>query len=137
MRLPQKMLTSTPLLLLLILFASCRPSPKTGPPPTSFNNPPIYPGALNVHTDQTAVEFGPKIAFQVRDEPDKVLDYYTTLLLKEGWTPDDLTDQPPNQISFHYAAIDCPEYGFGIEAKKQPQGQTDVDLRPQSITCID
>ncbi len=79
-------------------------------------------------------EFGPRITFETNDEQSKVIEYYSNLLLKEGWTPG--TDLPPKVLYFtQYDGT--AEYRFEGTFDKIFGGHTRVVLQLRTIPNID
>jgi hypothetical protein len=127
------------LVILCALLAGCSrplfPELEDGstPPPPSVVSPPIYPGAnkvADVTLDPRSNTPRREITLETNEAFDKVLEFYSDVLLKEGWRQD--TD---NTASFTFSG--CPYYGFFIEAEEITAERTSVKLFISSTTCID
>jgi len=125
-------LVAVPLVLIMLLPACSLtrwgPGDTYSLPLPSTQNPPIYPNAQDVSISTNSVE--KRITFETSAESAKVLDYYKSLLLKEGWifVPG---DDPPNWLSFEYG--NGPFYRFGVEVDNGSSGHTNVVLIIQTF----
>jgi len=79
-------------------------------------------------------EFGPRITFETSDALSKVRDYYSNLLLKEGWTS--FLVEVPNKLYFsQYDGV--AGYRFEAEIEEVSGGHTTVVLQLGTIPNID
>ncbi|MDQ5824465.1 MAG: hypothetical protein M3441_09705 [Chloroflexota bacterium] len=99
------------------------------PPPPSINEPPVYPGAMNVKVEPA----GPvphsvrkRITFETSDEARKVVAHYSSLLLNEGWRPVELDSLPPNWLEFRYGS--GPYYSIGLGTEETLSATTTVTV---------
>ncbi len=80
------------------------------PIPASAENPPIYPGAQQIKTEELKVSEGSKgkrIVLRTSDPPEKIYQFYKDTLTKDDW------DEAPYRPQFLY--------GFGAEPDPLPQ----------------
>lgn len=121
------------LCLFVILLSGCTASSSIDQnkrTPVAVANPPIYPGAQNLYAPNNG--FGitsPErvITFETSDKADKVLEYYTDVMLKDGWEASQWSDKPSNVDAYVWSngAI----YSLTVTADEVSTKLTEVELR--------
>src|SRR5688572_17062883 len=121
----------------LILLYSC--SVLGGNPPRTFEKPPIYPGATPVITNTS--ELLTFISFETTDSREDVLQYYETILTKEGWdqefaalypTPGKPLATPIPEALYFYSGPSAggeAGYMFYVFTKSGEGGKTKVEIK--------
>lgn len=116
---------------LLILIAGCEAHGDSPPRPTppSVGKLPIYPGAENVREQFQGSDESVSsrlITFEISDEPYKVLEYYKSLLEKDGWLRAQADDESPDTL--HYVWSNGFIHGVYLSAKKTSSNRTNVEI---------
>jgi hypothetical protein len=122
-------MVALPVLLGLLLLYACSDSTL----PASTNNPPEYPGAQNVKTEEDqsgGTVLTKEITFQTADPPATVFDFYRKALLADGWKGGRVL---PSEQTFRYipgadAKGSVPEILLELNASRIDASTTDVKI---------
>ena len=73
-----------------------------------------------------------RITYDTSSEPDKVLDFYKSILEKDGWTPHYVSDKTANEL--YYAWENERVHEFTVKVQKPSANVTSVELLIRAYT---
>lgn len=103
-------------------------------PPPSTQQPPVYPGAINVTTQKqgTSPNSETLISYETDAEANSVLDFYKDTLLEDQWLLHE--GKMPGQLEMTWA-VGCPFYSLDIKTGSTDSGKTLVNLTLVEQAC--